>query len=130
MAARQEILALELDRTSACARTARAAVTTVLAGDSRSDSMELIASELVTNAYTHGSGRIQLRLHTTGSSLTISVSCDAEISVLDLMPNLDTLESEKGRGLALVRESSSNFGYEISDSRLTVWAELSAHNLG
>ena len=130
MAAQPDILTLNIERTPDCARIAREAVTTVLIGDTRSDPIELIASELVTNAFVHGSGDIRLQLTSIGTSMTIAVTCDTELVELDLDAPLESNENERGRGLALVRESSTEMGYEISDSKLTVWAKLSAHNLG
>jgi two-component sensor histidine kinase len=130
VAAQPDILTLDIGRTRDCARIAREAVTKALVGDTRSDSIELIASELVTNAFVHGSGDIRLQLISIGTSMKIAVTCDTELVALDLVAPLESNENERGRGLALVRESSTEMGYEISDSKLTVWAKLTAHNLG
>ena len=130
MAAQQEILAIDIERTPDCARIAREAILAPLFGDPRRDSMELIASELVTNAYLHGSGRIELLLSSTEHSLKISVRCDTDLADLNLASSIESMTSERGRGIALVRELSTEIGSEIIDSRLTVWAELSGHDLG
>jgi len=130
VAAHQEVLTRDIERTPMCARIAREAITAALSGDSRCDSMELIASELVTNAYVHGSGRILLHVNSTAETLTIAVSCDTDLVEFNVNSTLVTPDAEGGRGLALVRESSTNVGYEIAGQRLTVWAELSTDNLG
>lgn len=119
------LLSLDLPRDSTCARIARSEILGVLADDPRADAIELIASELVTNAFVHGSGDIRLTLSLTDNRLRIEVSNDHDHTDIDLTPKQQKIDAERGRGMALVHSFSDRFGQESSGSRLTVWAEVS-----
>jgi GAF domain-containing protein/anti-sigma regulatory factor (Ser/Thr protein kinase) len=82
--------------------------------------VELIVSELVTNAVRHGSGPIRLRL-IRHSSLVCEVS-DSE----DNAPRLRRSRglSERGWGLRLVAGLSDRWGSRVTPDGKIVWAEL------
>jgi anti-sigma regulatory factor (Ser/Thr protein kinase) len=121
-----------LERRPDAARAARAAVRDLcgdrLTGERLTD-VELVVSELVTNAVRHGAGQI---------TLTVTLACDnVTLSVLDEgrgRPQLRQVEthSSHGHGLALVarladdwqvRESIGGVGKEV-------WCVLSATAIG
>ncbi|MCF8540052.1 MAG: ATP-binding protein [Candidatus Nanopelagicales bacterium] len=116
------VLSLDLPRSPECAREARSAIIAALAQDPHCDSLEVIASELVTNAYVHGQGDIHLELLRTATGYRMEVSNDTEAESIDLTPVSGSIDSERGRGLGLVQAFSSEMGATIKDARLTVWA--------
>ncbi len=86
------------------------------------DDAELITSELVTNAIAHGGGVVELRLVALPNSI--------RISVLDHDPNaIPQVSGERGlqvggRGLSIVAQVASDWGYELTADGKEVWAEL------
>ena len=117
-------LSIELPRDSTCARIARSAILEVLDNDPRADALELITSELVTNAFVHGSGDIHLTVSSVGERLRVEVSNETDQVEFDFTPKQQELDAERGRGMALVQSFSSGFGHTLRDSRLTIWAEV------
>ncbi len=117
----------ELPRTHECARLAREFLEDSIPNSPALDSLRLIASEFVTNAFKHGVGAIEISLTIgTPSELMLCVSSGYDLSAGP--PNLalerDSKElAERGRGLQIVNALSSKWGWEISDSTLLVWAE-------
>ena len=114
----------ELLRDPQCSRVARAAIRAEFLDGPLRDSLEVIASELVTNAYVHGSGNIQYRVYSSDRRYRIEVSNDSTAGELDISEGPPTADSEGGRGLEMVRSLSADFGYVFSSHRLTFWAEL------
>jgi anti-sigma regulatory factor (Ser/Thr protein kinase) len=120
--------ARELPRTSQCARLAREFLQDSVPHSAALDSLELIASELVTNAFKHGVGDMYISLATaTGSDLRLQVNSDFDASAGQ--PNLDAVTAvdplnETGRGLHIVNALSSAWGWEVLGSTLFVWAEI------
>ena len=110
--------------TTATSRQARAFADTQLAAwglEAVSDSVQLIASELVTNALRHGGGtadislsyrpgvvRVEVRDHGSGEPRLLDVPADAE----------------SGRGLAIVAKLSSDWGVQRHADGKTVWADV------
>ncbi|MBT5501388.1 MAG: hypothetical protein GWP22_07600 [Actinomycetales bacterium] len=93
------------------------------------DSLELVTSELVTNAFTHGIGEIQITLESgPQSEWTVRVSSDFDASAgppdLGVQKVRDTL-AENGRGLQVVDAVSSHWGWDIAGPTLVVWATIS-----
>ncbi|MFF8425305.1 SpoIIE family protein phosphatase [Streptomyces sp. NPDC016566] len=80
---------------------------------------ELVASELVTNAYRYGSGPVTLRLIRT-HSLSCEVS-DTSHTSPHLRRALTT--DEGGRGLFLVAQLTERWGTRYSRDGKTVWTE-------
>ncbi|MDX3853810.1 SpoIIE family protein phosphatase [Streptomyces sp. AK02-01A] len=85
-----------------------------------STTVELIVSELVTNAIRYSSGAIRLRL-IRHKSLTCEVS-DGDSNSPRLRHALST--DENGRGLFLIAELSRRWGTRIAPGGKIVWAEL------
>ena len=118
----------ELPRTRECARLAREFLEDSIPNSPALDSLGLIASELVTNAFTHGVGDMSIALASVGSSeFRLCVINDYDLSAEE--PNLSLAFTsnklaERGRGLQIVEAMSSAWGWDILDSRLVVWANV------
>lgn len=118
----------ELPRTRECARLAREFLQDSVPNSPALDSLELIASELVTNAFTHGVGDMTIALAGVGQSefrlcVTNGYDLSAEKPNLTLACDSNKL-AERGRGLQIVEAMSSAWGWDILDSRLIVWANV------
>ena len=84
--------------------------------------VELVSSELVTNAVRHVGGAIDYRLRLDDETLRIEVTdsaWDRSPVMLSTPPN-----AEHGRGLQLVEALSTAWGCTRDDVSKTVWAEL------
>jgi pimeloyl-ACP methyl ester carboxylesterase/anti-sigma regulatory factor (Ser/Thr protein kinase) len=86
------------------------------------DDAELITSELVTNAISHGGGLIELRLTCLPDRVRISV-LDNDTSGTPQVAGQRGLEIG-GRGLALIETIALDWGYLPTDGGKEVWAEL------
>ncbi|GGZ98186.1 SpoIIE family protein phosphatase [Streptomyces bluensis] len=83
--------------------------------------VELVVSELVTNAIRHGAPPIQLRLIHEDSTLICEVSdCSGTAPHLRRAKTFD----EGGRGLLLVAQLTQRWGSRHTDGGKTIWAEL------
>jgi anti-sigma regulatory factor (Ser/Thr protein kinase) len=88
------------------------------------DMAQLLTSEVVTNAVTHGEGQ--------GGTVTLEVrsfGCCLGVDVTDHSPNTPLLRSvttdmEDGRGLLLVAEIADSWGYYFDGGRKHVWFHL------
>ncbi len=121
------VVDLDLHRGPECAREARTAIEESLPEGPLRDSLEVIASELVTNAFVHGHGEIHCLLLRIGSGYRIEVSNESNevefhVSVDHMDLDSEKAESEGGRGLTVVRSLSNEMGYSLTGNRLTVWA--------
>lgn len=116
--------ALEIARTPECARLAREAILDGLPQSERRDSLESIASELVTNAFMHGAGPIIMTVSSNGDALHIGVSSHIPDSGIALTAGKISSDSDHGRGLALVELLSESWKYSVKDSVLTVSATV------
>lgn len=126
------VIDLDLQRQPQCAREARAAIGESVPEGPIRDSLEVIASELVTNAFVHGYGYIHCLVTHNGEDYRIEVSneaVDAQRGALEdqavfysggVLPHRH--ESEGGRGLALVQSLSGDMGFTTAGNRVTVWA--------
>ncbi|MEO3808328.1 ATP-binding protein [Sphaerisporangium sp. B11E5] len=111
---------------------ARAYVRMVLwqAGRCEVNDVELLAGELVANAVKYSEsgrrlgGAVRLRVFDDGETVRVEVVDEgsAESAPRDPVP-VDLL-SESGRGLWLVRELSSAWGWEQAGTHRTVWFEI------
>jgi CheY-like chemotaxis protein/anti-sigma regulatory factor (Ser/Thr protein kinase) len=86
------------------------------------DTAELVVSELVTNAISHGRSRCELRLGLSGSALRVEVT-DHGGGTPDPLVASDV--DEHGRGLLLVSAVATAWGVEAvpGDGKL-VWAQI------
>jgi anti-sigma regulatory factor (Ser/Thr protein kinase) len=82
------------------------------------DSVELLVSEVVTNAVRHGAPQVTLVLLPTGDDLEVRVSDGSHDVPVDLEP--DTLE-EGGRGLGILKALSQSWGIEQHMRGKTIW---------
>ncbi|MEV6823742.1 ATP-binding protein [Amycolatopsis sp. NPDC051102] len=89
----------------------------------------LVATELVTNAYDHGDGPLQVRMSHTPSS------CRVRIEVDDSCPDhpvlaTPSLERPGGRGMHIVAKLARTWGVrEHPGGSKTVWAEVSCDGI-
>lgn len=91
--------------------------------------VELLASELVTNAITHGSVGVP-----DTSTVRVTVSRDRDLLVVDVHDSCSALPRPRqagdydlrGRGLAIVQMFSHRWGWELTPYGKTVWFQLLA----
>lgn len=123
----------EIARTPECARLAREFLEESVPDSPFLDSTLLIASELVTNAFQHGTGAITITLIidplTTDGQSSVRLSVTNSFDPAAGEPNLTAQEKpgqlvERGRGLPIVDALSSQWSWEISRSQLEVWASV------
>lgn len=82
--------------------------------------IELITSELVTNAVQHGSAPIQVRAEVVDGVLRVDVH-DAS-PWLPIEPSAPSPDAERRRGLAIVHALADHYGYDRDpDGGKTVW---------
>jgi anti-sigma regulatory factor (Ser/Thr protein kinase) len=115
--------AAELPRAASAAATARDSLASWFAADlgtSMLYSAQLVVSELATNAYLHGRGRITLRAELDGDRLLVEVTDEGNGFEQTVRPH--HLEGLGGRGLKIVDAEASRWG--IRDGRTRVWFEL------
>ena len=93
-----------------------------LAGWPNLDDIELVASELTSNAVQHGGPPIDLALELIGSRLRLTVSSAAGISEPALRHT--SAEDTHGRGLALVNALADGWDWASSGGRVSVWADF------
>lgn len=105
------------------AASARTALRSVLEGEPGGlvDDVELLATELITNAVRHGSGDVLLTLEQEGDLLVIAVTAAA---AGDPEERVASTEAPSGRGLAIVEALTSEWGWEREGDQVTVWARL------
>ncbi|WP_405526753.1 ATP-binding protein [Streptomyces canus] len=83
------------------------------------ESAELLATELVTNAFKHGRGDVGVRLYVTASHLLIEVRDGSPERPVSGRASLD---DEDGRGLLLVTSIADHWG--VSADGTTTWCSL------
>jgi serine phosphatase RsbU (regulator of sigma subunit)/anti-sigma regulatory factor (Ser/Thr protein kinase) len=88
--------------------------------DDQAFAMELIVTELVTNAVQHAQGAIGLRL-IRDDALTCEISDGSSTSP---HPRRAQPMDEGGRGLYLVGQMADRWGTRYTDTGKTIWAEL------
>jgi serine phosphatase RsbU (regulator of sigma subunit)/anti-sigma regulatory factor (Ser/Thr protein kinase) len=103
-----------------CRRLVRETLTGWQLGELR-DTVELLVSELVTNAIQHAGGDIRLRLQRDEDGLLCEV-CDNTRTPPELQELSAT--AERGRGILLVKELSRRWGYRRTASGKVVWFTL------
>ncbi len=86
------------------------------------DVVELLVSEVATNAMIHGAGEVRVRVTVTGEVVRVEVD-DDDPGIPVVRPPSPTAEG--GRGLALVTALSRDWGTLPRDGGKTVWFEVS-----
>jgi|GEM_PF-2732479 len=84
--------------------------------------IELLTSEVVTNAVLHGEGSVELDVTRIDRFIRISVSDEAVR--LDLGPAPVNVEASTGRGLLLVESLATSWGVDELPSGKRVWFEM------
>lgn len=85
------------------------------------DTVELLVSEVATNALVHGAGDVKVRVVVRGRTVRVEVDDEGE-SLPRARQALPTAEG--GRGLALVAALSSDWGIQTTPGGKTVWFEV------
>ncbi|MEV0123431.1 ATP-binding protein [Streptomyces sp. NPDC050703] len=92
------------------------------------DTLEVVTSELVTNALVHGGGEtVTVALALTGRVLTLGVTDEGRGPVgaaAGGLPEAAPDEAESGRGLVIVSALADRWGRSRGPGGLTVWAEV------
>ncbi len=113
---------IKIERDDTCARRARRFVSQRLEGIATEEQLNtavLLTSELVTNAYLHGEGRIDLRLGVHGRDALIEVCDQGSGEAVKLVPE----PPKGGWGLRLVDRLAAEWG--VFDGTTHVWAKVS-----
>jgi two-component sensor histidine kinase len=114
----------EVPSTADGARLARALAVEVLphAATSVVETVELLTSELVTNAITHGAPPIQLDVRVEPHLVVVAVSDRS-----DQIPEVQepSTSDSHGRGLRIVSALASSWGHLNEPEGKTVWCVLS-----
>ncbi|MFE0641095.1 SpoIIE family protein phosphatase [Streptomyces sp. NPDC058877] len=91
------------------------------------DSLELLASEVVTNALIHADSRVDLRLREGPDHIRLEVR-DSDVTPPIPSPisvsGGENAQAEHGRGLLIVESLASSWGTSPSGRGKTVWLEL------
>lgn len=86
------------------------------------DAVELLVSELATNAVVHAGGsRLRVRVLDRGLRLRIEVS-DGSVTLPVARPA--AVNAEHGRGLAMVDVLAVDAGCDVADAGKTAWFEM------
>jgi anti-sigma regulatory factor (Ser/Thr protein kinase) len=95
-------------------------------GCNRRDDVELLVSELATNAVVHARTQLRLTLCRAGRKLRIEVGDD------DPTPPRVFLRPDPlrpgGRGMCLVNSLADDWGVDLTDEGKTVWFELAVRS--
>jgi DNA-binding NarL/FixJ family response regulator len=86
------------------------------------DDVQLLVSELVTNAVVHAGSDVEVAVRLLGDSVRIEVVDRAPAA--SLRPSSPDHDAESGRGLMLVETMASAWGVEPIDGGKSVWFEI------
>jgi len=88
---------------------------------STADTVELLVSEIATNALVHGAGEVRVRVNVVDGTVRVEVDDDGTA-----LPQLRAASTtaEGGRGLALVQAMSGGWGVAPRAGGKTVWFEV------
>jgi anti-sigma regulatory factor (Ser/Thr protein kinase) len=115
-------MSVQLPRDITCAALARRMLADRVGGELSERELEdasLIISELATNAYRHGRGRIVMNVQRVADRLRLEVTDEGEPSWIDVVPERE--RDAAGYGLWLVSQLGSDWGI---GGTACVWAEL------
>lgn len=108
------------------ARARRDAATVVASWGVDADDLELVVSELVSNAIVHAQGDLRLSLHFDTDALTVEVTDHSS----DLpVPSRPGDSDQRGRGLLIVSKVAREWGVRLGPHGKTVWARLVARKV-
>ena len=103
-------------------REARDRVGATLADCPCRDDVELVVSELVTNAIEHGTGMVDVDVAVLPATVRLVVTSGAGTDEPHVKAASD--EDTGGRGLAIMAALTTGWGWERHEDRLSVWAEF------
>ena len=86
------------------------------------DDVQLLVSELVTNAVIHAGSDVEIAVRLLNDAVRIEVVDTAPVTALQ--PSSPEDEDESGRGLLLVETLASSWGVEPLESGKSVWFEV------
>jgi hypothetical protein len=86
--------------------------------------VELVTTELLTNAYEHATGPFALRLVRPRGRPLVRLEVDDNCPHLLPRSGRAAPNDRRGRGLLMVKAISSNWGMLFNAGRKTVWAEI------
>jgi len=92
--------------------------------DALLDDVQLLVSELVTNAVVHARSDVQVAVRLLGDALRIEVVDQVPPAPASLEASAPTEDAESGRGLLLVETMASAWGVEPIDGGKSVWFEV------
>jgi DNA-binding NarL/FixJ family response regulator len=121
--AAQRILDATYSADTSSPRHARRDLRTALADAMNQDSLdviELLTTELVTNAIKHASSTARVAAELSGRRIRVSVTDDGPGLPVRRTARLD---DEGGRGLGLVETLAADWGIDVGDGETTVWFE-------
>jgi anti-sigma regulatory factor (Ser/Thr protein kinase) len=117
---------------------ARAFVRGLLASKERpeTEDVELLVSELMTNAVRYSDsgcgvhGTVRVAVTDNGHTLHVDVIDEGSAFPVPQIPSQADPLSESGRGLWLVRELSSAWGWKEDEAGRTIWFEVARESSG
>ena len=86
--------------------------------------VELVTTELLTNAYEHAEGPFALRLVRPSGQSMVRLEVDDTCPHLLPKSGRSAPGDRRGRGLLLVKAISSNWGMRLNAGHKTIWAEI------
>lgn len=89
--------------------------------DAVADTLELIVSELITNAVRAGCVEVHLRLRFEPDCVVVGVSDDAPGRPVEQRPSPD---SPTGRGLMIIAAVAHDWGFDEFENGKQVWARV------
>ncbi|MDQ0381238.1 ATP-binding protein [Amycolatopsis thermophila] len=92
-------------------------------GEDHLAAVQLVATELLTNAYAHGGGAGRLRLRRDADPCRIRIEVD-DHSAVHPVPARPGPGEPGGRGLAMVTKLTDDWGSRPRDGGKTVWAAI------
>lgn len=112
--------------TSTSSGECRSRIRKLLAHDDDHIDAELVVTELVTNAWQHG---------TAQSDIQVTVDVHSEYVRIEVCGQSDTEPMtasdpplDRGRGLALVKSVSLDWGFIRRANRMCVWSQVNRHS--
>jgi len=90
-------------------------------GSPEADTVELLVSEIATNALVHGAGDVRVRVLVLPDRVRVEVDDDSPVAPV---PRSAGPTAEGGRGLALVSALSAQWGVLSRPGSKTVWFEV------
>ncbi|HEX5587166.1 MAG TPA: ATP-binding protein [Acidimicrobiia bacterium] len=87
------------------------------------EAVQLIVSELVTNAIVHAHGEVEVCITTPPGAVRIEVIDQTPDRAPEIRP-LDGVFAANGRGLRMVEGFSRSWGVRAGDHSKVVWAEV------